>query len=372
MNDLSTRSDFRLVRIEQNETANRSDALDTLVERITAHDGYYPGISKWIDRKVIPGLRTGERIAYVGFEDEKPVLAAVMKRGEKTKFCHLSIQDGYQDKKYGTLLFALMAAEVRNVAKEIHFTLPEGLWKRQREFFQSFGFNEASIAREQYRLFEDELRCSAGFNEVWSQVVAKLPALLTSSTISGYGFNDGVVLTVRQPYAQAIMRGGKSVEVRRRFSKRWMGCRASVYASGGSGGLVGEVTIEDVVRGSPDEIWERFGSGMGCSFESFSEYVGPREQVFALRLANPRPYAAAVPLSQLAQMIGQDLLVPQSYCTSSGSDTWGRALAVAALLHRDWSASVGIRDLGGGDQEAGVGYVNPGGTVEKVQYALEL
>lgn len=338
MNRDNSNQSFRLVRIEEKQARKRDDSVEMLISQLSSHEEYYPGISSWINKKVVPGLRTGERVGYIGLENDRPILAAVLKRGESAKFCHVSIEEGFKSNKYGSLLFSLMAAEVRHSASEIHFTLPEGLWARERPFFESFGFTSAEVAQQQYRLFEGELRCSAPFERVWSNVLAGLPRLLTSASISGYGFNDGVVLSVREPHAQAIMEGRKTIEVRRRFSERWSGCRASVYAAG-VGALLGEVTIEEVVRGDPIELWERFSEGMGCSFESFSEYVGDREEVFVLRLAQARPYASPLPLSQLSSLISANLRPPQSYCTSAGSEAWNQALAAAALLHRGWSYS---------------------------------
>lgn len=334
----SARPTFRLMRIEAENARRRDDSTDVLIEQLSAHEDYYPGISKWIQAKVLPGLRSGERVGYVGLEDEHPILAAVLKRGARTKFCHLSIDEAFKSNRYGSLLFSLMAAEVRHSASDIHFTLPEGLWERERAFFESFGFKDAELARQQYRLFENELHCSAPFDRVWSHVLSGLPRLLTAASISGYGFNDGVVLSIREPHARAIMEGRKSVEIRRRFSEKWRGCRASIYATGPTAALLGEVTIEHVVRGSPTDIWEQFGETVGCSFEGYSDYVGERDEVFALQLAHPRPYAAPLPLSQLSHLISENLNPPQSYCTSAGSEAWSQALTAAALLHRRWTS----------------------------------
>lgn len=362
---------FRLARVERTEARENSDALGLLVDQIASHEDYYPGISKWLDKKVVPGLRVGDRVGYVGFENDQPIVAAVLKRGRNAKFCHVSIEDGFRSNKYGTLLFSLMAAEVRHIASEIHFTLPQGLWDRERRFFQSFGFTEAHAVRQQYRLFEDELRCSAPFERVWQGVKARLPALLTASSISGYGINDGVVLSIREPNARAIMEGRKSIELRRRFSPRWSGCRASVYAAGGPCALVGEVIIDDVVRGTPQEVWERFHEGLECTFEDFTAYVGDRDEVFALELSQPRPYASPIPLTQLSQLIGKHLSPPQSYCSSEGSPAWADALTVAALLHCDWHSASSFRKTIGVSTTAGL-FSTAEQDREAIQYALEL
>ncbi len=329
-----SRPSFQLLRIRPDDAQGRTDTISVLTRELAKHEEHYPNIERWIDKKVIPGLRTGERVAYIGFKDDQAILVAILKLGQRSKFCHLSIKEGFRDGRYGTLLFSLMATEVRKVASEIHFTLPESLWIQEKEFFQSFGFMNAELAHQQYRLFEDELRCSARFKDVWSKVMGHLPAVLSSASIGGFGSSEGVVLSVHEKHAKAIMEGRKKVEVRRRFSERWCGRRAGVYATGGLGALVGEVTISDVVRGSPSELWEQFGPEMGCSYRSFSQYVGGRAEIFAIKLSDAKPYIAPVSLPQLGHILGEHLLSPpQSYCTYGDNDKWAQALTVAALLH---------------------------------------
>ena len=85
----------------------------------------YPGIGQWYSDKVLPGLKTSERIGYVAFEDERPIASAVLKKGERAKFCHLRIHEDFRDLDLGQMFFTQMTLEARHIAKEIHFTLPE-------------------------------------------------------------------------------------------------------------------------------------------------------------------------------------------------------------------------------------------------------
>jgi len=334
MLDLFPKPSVGIQRLNDKDARGDSDSLKTLIHHLHSHEDHYPGIGHWVKEKVIPGLKTGERVGFVGFRDESPVLAAVLKSGSRTKFCHLSIQEGFRGDGLGEIMFSLMAMEVRNTAQEIHFTLPEGLWEREQGFFRSFGFEQAVLAPNQYRLFEDEFRCSAPFADVWNSVVARIPTLLASTSITGFDMTSGVILSVREPHARAIIEGRKTVELRRRFSDSWAGSRASIYSSGGLGCLLGEVTIEEVFQSRPDEIWCRFEDGIGCSRDEFDHYVGERPRLSVLRLVDPTPYEAPIPLSQLSYLLGQPIRPPQSYQAVSSSNSWGQALSLAALLHR--------------------------------------
>jgi predicted transcriptional regulator len=333
-------SRVRIQKVEASDALRTTDTLRILCDRLRDHEHYYPSIKQWVSAKVVPDLKTGRRVGFVGLDGDKPVLAAVLKHGPRSKFCHLSIESSFQGSKLGHLMFSLMAAEVRHAAEEIHFTLPEGLWEREKGFFQVFGFASAEAASSQYRLFEEELRCSAPFSKVWSCVLEQLPTLLTSTSIAGFQVNEGVVLSLQARHAAAVMQGRKTVELRKRFTGRWIGRSASVYAAGGPGSLLGTVTIGDVVKGDPEEIWDRFGSRMSCTRSEYDEYVGDRHALFAIELSDPRPYESPVPLSQLSHLLGEVLHPPQSYSSYSCNDAWGKALSLAAMLHAKFSGDL--------------------------------
>lgn len=326
-------SRVRIQKVVPSDALRKTDTFEILCDRLEEHEHYYPSIRRWISEKVVPDLKTGRRLGFIGLNGDAPVLVALLKHGSNSKFCHLSIESGFQGNQLGHLMFSLMAAEVRHAAAEIHFTLPEGLWEREKGFFQAFGFASVARASSQYRLFEEELRCSAPFSTVWSCVLEQLPKLLTSTSIAGFQVNDGVVLSLRANHAAAVMQGRKTIELRKRFTSRWVGRSASVYSTGGLGSLLGTVTIGDVVKGNPEDIWERFGTRMSCTKAEYDTYAGHGRAVFAIELSDPRPYQAPVPLSQLSHLMGEHLRPPQSYSTYSSDNVWGKALSLAAILH---------------------------------------
>ncbi|MFX0203815.1 MAG: hypothetical protein ACFFCW_47560, partial [Candidatus Hodarchaeota archaeon] len=159
----SLKGNFQVVRLSEVDARACTDHLNKLRELILENEPMYPDIHKWFDEKVVPGLKASERVGYVGYLDEKPSVSAVVKRGEDAKFCHLRIKKDLQDIHLGEAFFTLMGLDIRGLAKEIHFTLPESVWEKEKGFFKSFGFVDAIKAGHQYRLFEDELRCSTDF-----------------------------------------------------------------------------------------------------------------------------------------------------------------------------------------------------------------
>jgi len=329
---LATR--FRFVELGKVDAQRSSDNLKVLKELIVANQNMYPNIDRWFAEKVVPGLRSSERIAYVAFEDERPIASAVLKVGDKSKFCHLRVHQDFQDMDLGQMFFTHMTLEVCNHAKEIHFTLPESLWSARSKFFESFGFSCATKASKQYRHGDVELVCSAPLVSVWSAVVKKLPDILTKFRPGDSTLSNHMLISMKPKYAERILMGSKLIEIRKRFSGKWTGCKAVLYSSRPVSALVGEATIGSVTCGRPTDIWAAFESHLDCSFEEFQEYVGSSTQVSAIELKDVTPYEIPVSLRQISHLLNQNLRPPQSYCDLRlpNDNAWTKAASVASLL----------------------------------------
>src|SRR5208282_5459777 len=119
-----TENRFRVVRLEEGDVRSQTDHFNDLRRLILAHEPMYPDIAKWFKQKVTPGVRSTERVAFVGYLDEKPTVSAIVKRGENAKFCHLHIAETLREAHLGDVFFSLMAYEVRDLAQKVYFTLP--------------------------------------------------------------------------------------------------------------------------------------------------------------------------------------------------------------------------------------------------------
>jgi len=326
------KKDINIIRVGKEDAVARTDNFYMLRSKILTCEEMYPGIQKWIDNKVINGLKTGERIAYVGLIDDKPVVTAVVKKGRDSKFCHLKIDKTAQDRGWGDIFFSLMTLEVRNSASSVHFTLPESLWESKKEFFKSFSFDDVVKCNQQYRLFEEELRSETSYLDVYKRVLSKLTRFNGIASISGFSMDSQLVLSIQPKYAENIMLGMKSVEIRKKFSKDWEGARFNVYASAPIKSLLGEVRIERVIEGTPAKIWELFGKQIGESKEEYDRYADESDNVCALVLGDIRPYTYPVPLVQIEYLLGTNLVAPQSYGVVGNNANWMTAISLAAIL----------------------------------------
>jgi len=326
------KADFQIARISEADARGNTDNLQKLRELVLENESMYPNINKWFDKKVVAGLKTSERIGYVGYLDEKPTVSAIVKRGEDAKFCHLRIKDELQDINLGEAFFALMGLEVRSFSKKVHFTIPEGLWEKKSGFFKSFGFTKAIKAGHQYRLFEDELWCSSDFNKVWSAILEKLPKIARRFFMNGHSLDSRVLISIKGECARKILSGKKKVEIRRRFSKKWIGSKVSIYASGREHSIIGEASIEKVVVDNPENIWERFHEQIGCTKEEFDKYTESKNEIYAVVLENAIPYEKSVSLREAASITKEKLRPPQNYYNLDNNIKWAEAVSIGALL----------------------------------------
>ncbi|GAI02476.1 unnamed protein product, partial [marine sediment metagenome] len=76
----SQKGNFRVVRLSEADARGNTDHLEKLRELVLENEPMYPNIKKWFDDKVMEGLKTSERIGYVGYLDEKPAVSAIVKR----------------------------------------------------------------------------------------------------------------------------------------------------------------------------------------------------------------------------------------------------------------------------------------------------
>jgi len=323
---------IRIARLVGGDVRGVSDHWRAFRELILSNEKMYPEIQDWLRNKVTDDLMTPNRIAYVAYSGDKPVAAAVLKRGVSSKFCHLRVDDSFQDKGLGDMFFSVMALDARPIANEVHFTLPANLWEERQAFFRSFGFDHSQEAGSQYRSFEPELRCSAPFGKVWTAVQEKLPMLLARHSVDEHLTDGALLMSVRPRYAEMILSGVKTVEIRRKFSSKWSGQRVCLYASHPLCSVVGEACIGRVVSGTPVAIWNSFGPRIGCTKEEFDSYVGLNSEVFAVVLHGVRAYSPAIHRDEISRLSGEKFRPPLSYAAFEKGKPWARAVSIASAL----------------------------------------
>jgi predicted transcriptional regulator len=96
------------------------------------------------------------------------------------------------------------------------------------------------------------------------------------------------IISIHPNYADAILVGAKTIELRRRIPELASGTRLWIYATRPTGAVVGCVTIQGVARAHPTTIWKKHRDGTGVDHASFKAYFNGAHQTVAILLAAAR------------------------------------------------------------------------------------
>ena len=113
-----------------------------------------------------------------------------------------------------------------------------------------------------------------------------------------------LVLSLKPRFAEAILSGAKTVEVRRVMPRITVPTLALLYASGATRALVGTCVVRSVARHPTDELWQLHGARTALSRTELDAYLAGCDSGVALLLERPEPLAAPVPLHTLRQAHG--------------------------------------------------------------------
>ena len=329
---LSSRSRFRVSRLSEKDALERNSLLDDFRMAVKHKERSYPEIGSWIDKQVVAQLGRPDRVAYVAHLDNRPVGTIVFKISDRLKLCHLHIVENARRESLGEVFLGLLALHKGTSVDEIYFTIPESVWEQQSGFFERFQFKYRGQATRQYRLFDKELYCTASFSAYSRVALKRLGDLSEELRFGTADQSPALLLSMHPRFAGAIFRGGKSVEIRRKFDKNWIGHRIAIYASSPEQSVVGEATIGMIDNAGPDEIWGRYSSRIGCERKEFDRYCSDSLVVSAIVLEDVIKFATPVKRSALVSMFGKRMHPPQSYFLLRNTGPWSDAVSIARTL----------------------------------------
>jgi predicted transcriptional regulator len=326
---------IRIKELKPDDVIRRTDDLTAAFELMRKHQQNYPNIEKWFKAKVLPGIKTGERGVYLGFNNDKPIASAIVKKGEHAKFCHLHIEEELQNQNLGNVFFMLMSLHVKRFEKilDVHFSLPESLWETKQEFFKSFGFENAEKYHTQYRTFEEELISFTSIDTLWSKILDKLPTLTEQFAKHPDSPLNGIVMSVHPRFSDKIMEGEKVVEIRRKFNPKWKNHKVTIYSSSPVKGIVGHATIQDIVEDEPETVWYKYSERIGCSKLEYDKYTKGLNKVYAICLSRVSKYHSPLSLSYMSHFFDGKITPPQSYSTIHDDPKWKTVISMAEIIH---------------------------------------
>lgn len=331
--------DFKVAKLGQADAQGTSDHIKTLKNLVAEHDVLYPKIEHWFQQKVIPGLASNERVAFLGYYDEKPVAAAILKKEIDSKICHINIMRELRGKKLGQLFSILMVLEVREFAKKMHLTMPESLWENKQGFFKNLSLNEYSINDMQYRKSEMEFRISGNYHEIWESSKSRIADIGDFLSIQGLPLENDLLMSIQPQFARKILSGQKRVEIRKKFNTNWENKCIKIYSSFPDQSIIGEARIAKVIQADPGYIWDNYNNLICCEHGFYLDYTKNCGTISAIFLEDIISYKTEIPLSLLWHLTKKELRPPQSHLALRKNSDWAEAVSIATLLFNSFSGN---------------------------------
>lgn len=96
------------------------------------------------------------------------------------------------------------------------------------------------------------------------------------------------IISIKPNFAEAILSGDKSIELRRRIPQIATNARLWIYATLPVGAVVGSATVKRIIRGSPNEVWSKGGNQAGLNRASFDNYFDGAHEAIGIILSDVR------------------------------------------------------------------------------------
>jgi len=137
-----------------------------------------------------------------------------------------------------------------------------------------------------------------------------------------------ILLSIKPRFAEAILDGTKTIELRRTPPRLYVPTDVLLYASQPTSAIVGTCQVTDILCHSTLGLWRLIGSQTAVTYDEYRAYFNGSARAYGLVLTAPRRLDTVVSLPTLRKTWDR-FHPPQSfrYLTRSSSDQ------VLALAH---------------------------------------
>lgn len=281
------------------------DLYPKIKDFLLESEDIYPGIDRWWERQVLPGLRSGRRVCHVALDNEDVVAIGIGKHDRNSaKLCTLRVKESHRGQGLGErLLHRTVSDLLERQSRSVYYTISEKVLAECQTFFEPYQFELTHWQRNLYVRGLDELCFSAPAPRIQEAICRVKHAHIG---------DDVVLLSIKPEYASLIRSGRKLVEFRRSFSARVRNALVLLYETRPVQRIRLACTVVRVEQGSPADLWRQYGDRAGVSKRAFDSYFHGRNRGAALVLDGIRsltnPIALNDPVFRAA-----GISVPQSH-----------------------------------------------------------
>jgi predicted transcriptional regulator len=125
--------------------------------------------------------------------------------------------------------------------------------------------------------------------------------------------DPALFVSLKPRFAEMILSGEKTVEIRRVPPTILPGAQVILYASAPSMQVVGSGRVGALDSASPTALWERYRDGCGLSRSEFRSYLTGVRRAAAITLNDVNRLPQTIPLAELSRLLWTDFRPPQSW-----------------------------------------------------------
>lgn len=299
--------------VRQAEVRDYPKIRDFLLES----SGLYPEIGTWWENQVCPTISEGKRVVLIVDSGSDLEGLFIGKIGDSAKLCTLRLRESARNQGVGRVLVAEgLRHLLRFNPSRFHVTISEGAEEGCSPFFESIGFRQVAIERSRYLPGVDEFIYSCDRNEIAEVVKNELSVSMERTLFGAHPrqqpCESTLVMSLRPEYAELILKGCKTIEFRRRFSKKYQGAKIVFYVTAPAKRFMFMATIAQVDHLTNDQLWATHHKSGGVSKNIFDNYFAGTESGYGIHLSNIRDFSNQLDLKR-AQQIAPQWRPPQSF-----------------------------------------------------------
>ncbi len=121
-----------------------------------------------------------------------------------------------------------------------------------------------------------------------------------------------LLLSIRPKFAELILAGEKTVELRRVRPRIIAGDKVLMYVSAPTMTLLGTVEVGNVTDGAPSSIWRKVRGAAGVTKKEFDSYFESATRAVAIAVRRPRLLPNPIGLEELKELF-EGFHPPQSF-----------------------------------------------------------
>lgn len=121
-----------------------------------------------------------------------------------------------------------------------------------------------------------------------------------------------VLISIKPRYVESILKGGKTVEIRRGRIGLEIGTVLWIYATLPKGRVELQARVDGVDCGTHSAIWRKYGKYTGITKSEFCDYVEGSDKATAIKLVSVRKVKPA-PKLEVLRAAKMGFQPPQSY-----------------------------------------------------------